>query len=331
MKSKLLLSLFLVVSLFLTACGDTEKSSNNTADTLTVYTTVYPLQFLAEEIGGDYVDAESIYPPGANEHTYEPSQKDIIEMTDSDLFLYIGYNLEGFVTSSKSVLEDEGVPVIAIGENAVEEHEHADENHESEKATTEDEHDHESEEATTEDEHDHDHGDVDPHLWLDPHLMIDMAEQVTHELVALKPEQEEYFEANFEALKTKLNTLDEEFAEIIANSTKKEIIVSHAAYGYWESRYGIEQIAVTGLTNSSEPSQKELENIMKTAEEHDIHYVLFEQNVSSKLTETIQKEIGAKALTLHNLSVLTDKDIENGEDYFSLMESNLETLKTALN
>ena len=59
MKSKLLLSLFLVVSLFLTACGDTEKSSNNTADTLTVYTTVYPLQFLAEEIGGDYVDAST--------------------------------------------------------------------------------------------------------------------------------------------------------------------------------------------------------------------------------------------------------------------------------
>lgn len=323
MNKKRLLSLFLVVSLFLTACGDTQTSSNQESNTLSIYATVYPLQFLAEQIGGDFVEVQSVYPPGANEHTYEPSQKDIIDMSESDLFLYIGYNLEGFVTNSQSIFEDEGVTVAAVGENALAGHEHHDSH--SETVTTE-EHNHSEEES-----HDsHNHGDVDPHIWLDPHLMIDMAAQVKEELSTLLPDQSALFEENFEALESKLVSLDEEFTTTIENSNKKEIIVSHAAYGYWADRYGIEQIAVTGLTNSSEPSQKELENIMQTAEEHNIQYVLFEQNVSSKLAEIIKNEIGADSLTLHNLSVLTDDDIANNEDYFSLMEANLETLKTAL-
>ena len=323
MYKKLILSLFLVVSLFLTACGNTEKSTNEASETIKVYSTVYPLQFITEQIGGEHVNVQSVYPPGANEHTYEPSQKDIIEMANSDLFLYIGYNLEGFVANSKSIFEDEGVKVVAIGETALEGHE-LENTHSN---TTEEHHNHSEEDSH---DHNHDHGDVDPHLWLNPHLMIDMASKVKEELIAQMPEHETVFEENFNALKSKLEQLDQNFASTIENSNKKEIIVSHAAYGYWEERYGLEQIAVTGLMNSSEPSQKELENIMKTAEKHDIHYVLFEQNISSKLSETIQKEIGAKSLTLHNLSVLTEKDIENNEDYFSLMETNLQTLKTAL-
>lgn len=333
MNKKLLLSFLLIFAAFLTACGnsDTAKDNAKSDDALTIYTTVYPLQFLAEKIGGEYANVETVYPPGSNEHTYDPSQKDIVSMAESDLFLYIGYNLEGFVNNAKSILEDEGVPVIAVGELATEDHEHAveedaDHDHAAEEGTDTD---HDSEEAAT-DEHNHDHGDVDPHVWLDPEIMIHMAEAVKDELATLKPEQEEYFEKNYEEMKTKLESLDQEFADTIGNSPKKKIIVSHSAYGYWEERYGLEQISVTGLTNSSEPSQKELQNIMKVAEENDIHYVIFEQNIDSKLTTIIQEEIGAKPLTLHNLSVLTDKDIDEGRDYFSIMEDNLKTLKTAL-
>ena len=346
MKKKLLLSVFLTVAAFLTACGNSDTSDENQTNSdnkLTVYTTVYPLQFLAEEIGGEYASVETVYPPGANEHTFEPSQKDIVSMAESDLFLYIGYNLEGFVNNAKSILEKEGVPVIAVGELATEGHEHAEEEdadhdhateedaHHDHAATEEDaDHDHATEEEAATDEHNHDHGDVDPHVWLDPHIMIHMAEAVKDELSTLKPEQEEYFEKNYEEIKTKLENLDLEFADTIENSPKKKIIVSHSAYGYWEDRYGLEQIAVTGLSNSSEPSQKELQNIMALAEENNIKYVIFEQNIDSKLTRIIQEEIGAEALTLHNLSVLTDKDIAENRDYFSIMHDNLDTLKTAL-
>ena len=158
-----------------------------------------------------------------------------------------------------------------------------------------------------------------------------MAVAIKDELVKKMPEQSDYFETHYNKLNEKLQTLDRKLADTIQNSKTNEIIVSHGAYGYWEKRYGLKQISVTGLTASNEPSQKDLENIVKTAKEHNLHYVVFEQNVSSKLTEIIQNEIGAKALTLHNLSVLTDADIKAGSDYESIMNQNIETLQTALN
>lgn len=318
MKRKIAISMLLAVSAFLTACGSNNEEQAKNNDALTVYTTVYPLMYLAEEIGGDLIDVKSVYPANADEHSFEPSQKEIIDMAESDLFLYIGYNLEGFVKKAEPILEDEGVKVAAIGEqididvesHSEEDHDHSEEGHD----------DHEG----------HDHGDVDPHVWLDPNLMIQMAEQVKNELTELLPEKESYFEENYKQTAEKMKDLDADFKQMVEESAKDEIIVSHAAYGYWEARYGIEQLAVAGLSSSSEPSQKQLTELLKTAKEHDIEYVLFEQNVPSKLTETIQKEIGAKSLTIHNLSVLTSEDMENGQDYVSLMEDNIATLKEAL-
>ncbi|MBD8590357.1 zinc ABC transporter substrate-binding protein [Peribacillus simplex] len=310
MKIRALLSLFLVTAVFLSACGNSKGESSNkeTKDALDIYTTVYPLQYFTEAIGGEYVNVETVYPPGTDEHSFEPSQKDIVKMAESDLFFYIGYNLEGFVTKAEPILSKEGVSTIAVGETVL---------------LDEEEHAHEEEDG-------HDHGGVNPHLWLDPVYSIDMAKTIKDELTKKMPEQEEYFNSHFNELSEKLEALDGKFATTIESGRTNKIIVSHAAYGYWEERYGLEQIGVTGLTSSNEPSQKELGKIVTMAEKEDLNYVIFEQNISSKLTEIIQKEMGAKSLELHNLSVLTDKDIEAGEDYFSLMEKNIKTLQTAL-
>lgn len=354
MKKQVTVILFFLVSIFLTGCNDAQNSTAEKSDNkIDIYTTVYPLQYFAQEIGGEYVNVETVYPPGTDEHTFEPSQKDIIKMAESDLFFYIGYNLEGFVTKAESILVDEGVKTVAIGETVVfdkedthTEDEHAEDAHSEDKHTedthaedthSEDEHtedthveDTHSEDAHTADDG-HNHGDVDPHLWLDPVYSLQMAAAIKDELTAKMPEQADYFQAQYNKLNDKLKALDSQLADTIQNGKTNEIIVSHAAYGYWEERYGLEQISVTGLSTSSEPSQKDLKNIVNTAKEHNIHYVLFEQNVSSKLTKIIQNEIGAKALTLHNLSVLTDADIKAGLDYEKIMNQNIETLQTALN
>ncbi|AXN38484.1 adhesin [Peribacillus butanolivorans] len=314
MKKSVLLSLFLVTALFLSGCGNSKGETTDTdKDILNVYTTVYPLQYFTEAIGGEYVNVETVYPPGTDEHSFDPSQKDIVKMAESDLFFYIGYNLEGFVTKAEPILSKEGVTTVAVGETV-----HLDE----------DEHAHENEHAHEEDGHDH--GGVNPHLWLDPIYSIEMAKSIKDELSKQMPEQKGYFDSRFNELSEKLKALDEKFSTTIESGRTKKIIVSHSAYGYWEERYGLKQIGVTGLTSSNEPSQKELGKIVTMADKENLHYVIFEQNISSKLTEIIQKEMGAKSLELHNLSVLTDKDIEAGEDYFSLMEKNIKTLQTAL-
>ena len=314
MKRKLLLSLSLIAALALAGCGKSEGKQKEDKDVLDIYTTVYPLEYFADTIGGEFVNVETIYPPGTDEHTFDPSQKDIVGMANSDLFFYIGYNLEGFVTKAEPILKGEGVTTVAVGETVlVDEHD--------------EEHDHDHGEANDDG---HDHGSVNPHLWLDPIYSIQMAETVKDELTKQMPEQESYFTLRFNELSDKLKALDKQFAKTIKAGRTNKVIVSHSAYGYWEDRYGLEQIGVTGLTSSNEPSQKQLAGIVTMAKEEDLHYVIFEQNISSKLTEIIQKEMGAEALEFHNLSVLTDKDIEAGEDYFSLMENNIKTLQTAL-
>lgn len=338
----------LVLSLFLSGCTNTQTIKNGQEkkenDKLTVYTTIYPLEDFTKKIGGSFVEVKSIYPPNVDAHSFEPSTNDMVKMANSDLFIYTGVGMEGFAEKASEFLKKENVNILKAAEGIeliksthTHEHEgeevHSSEHNDEESLSEEHEHEGETtasgEHATEED--DHDHGDFDPHVWLDPVLTIDLANNIKNSLIELMPEHASEFESNFYGLKSELVKLDQEYKTTIEESKTKYLLVSHAAYGYWEQRYGIEEIPIAGLSPSQEPSQKELQEIVKESIEHDIHYVIFEQNVSPKVAEIIQKEIGAKSLTLHNLEALTDKNIKQNDDYFSIMRNNLKTIKTALN
>ena len=379
MKTKsIFIAMMLVVFTFLVGCNSDNQASDG-SEKLTVYTTIFPLEDFTKKIGGDHVDVKSVFPAGADAHTFEPSTKKMSEMATADAFIYTGVGVEGFADKAKGVLENEDVTIVAAGEGIElrgeedsheEEHDHEHEeeahdeehdhehdeehDHEHEEEAHDEEHDHEHEEEAHDEEHSdehsdeahdeehgdehaedghegHDHSNGDPHVWLDPTLSITLAENVKNALVELKPEAKEDFEANFETVKADLEKLDTEFKETVDSAKTNKILVSHAAYGYWENRYGLEQISVTGLSPTQEPSQKQLTEIINTAKENEIQYVIFDQNISGKIAEVVKNEIKAEALVLHNLEAATEEDVENEEDYFSLMRQNLETLKKALN
>lgn len=317
--NKKLFYLALMAVLILAACGKKNEGAaptgdESTTDQLSVYTTVYPLQYFTERIGGKHVHVQSIYPPGADEHTFDPTQKDMMALADSDLFFYIGLGLEGFVENAQKTLKGQQVKMIATAEDIPEEMLHEGHNHEDEDAH---------------DDHDH-HGAFDPHVWISPLLSIELANSIKDALSEEMPDKQDDFEKNFQQLSADLVELDHKFKEMTANAPSKTFFVSHAAFGYIADAYGLEQIAIAGLNSQSEPSQKQLAALVAQAKELDINYVLFEQNVSSKLTDVIRKEIGAESLMLHNLGVLTVDDVKNNEDYISLMEHNIETLGKAL-
>jgi zinc transport system substrate-binding protein len=305
-------TLLLTLGLVLSACSNEPEVTKNEEDLLTIYTTVFPLQYFTEQIGGKFVDVNTIYPPGADEHTFEPSQKDMMKLADSDLFFYIGLGLEGFVEKAKGSLKNENVELFptATTLQLVEEEDHEGENH---------------------DDEGHQHDDVNPHVWLDPIFAKEMAAVVKDALIEKMPENKEYFNANYSQLAGDLDELHASFEETIKSAKHKKIIVTHAAFGYWEQRYGIEQISISGLSTSNEPSQRELEKIISLADQEGLQHIFFEQNVQSNLAEVVQKEIGARALPIHNLAILTKDNIKNKETYFTLMEQNLESLNTALN
>ncbi|MBT2689423.1 zinc ABC transporter substrate-binding protein [Bacillus sp. ISL-47] len=347
----------LTCSLILAGCGSSETASEGAdkenKEALKVYTTIYPLEDFTQKIGGEFVEVQSIYSPNVDAHSYEPSTNDMISLAKSDLFIYTGVGIEGFAEKASKALEKESVKILKAGEgielieSAHDEHNHEDEENHSENEGHEGEHGHsesedhedehghseghEGEEAESHEHDEHIHSDKDPHVWLDPILSIDLANTIKNSLIDLMPEHKSEFEANFNQLKSDLEKLDKEIETTIDSSKTKYILVAHAAYGYWEERYGIEQIAIAGLSPTQELSQKELQAIINESSEHNLNYVIFEQNVSPKVAKIIQKEIGAKSLSLHNLEAITEENIKENDDYFSIMRKNLETLKTALN
>jgi zinc transport system substrate-binding protein len=309
-KIILILSFLLPFSLLMSACSNGKEQPEKNKDRLTIYTTVFPLQYFTAQIGGKYVNVKTIYPPGADEHTFEPSQKDMMNLADSDLFFYIGLGLEGFVEKAKGALNNQNVKLVPTAEDL--------------KLP-------EVSKSEAEDEQNHDHGDVNPHVWLDPIYSKEMAAVIRVALINQMPQHKELFNENYRKLSLKLDELNSDYEQTLKTAKHKKIIVTHAAFGYWENRYGIEQISISGLSTANEPTQRELEKIISIADHDGLHYMLFEQNVQSNLGKIIQKEIGARALPIHNLAILSKDDIKNKETYFSLMNNNLESLKTALN
>lgn len=321
----------LVLVLLLAACGKPAIDNGAEAEPLAeaklqVYTTVYPLTYFTERIGGDKVQVQSIYPAGANEHSFEPTQQDMIHLAEADLMFYIGLGLEGFIDNAKDTLKDEKVEFIATADAisdeelaaaGTQEEEHHEEGHE--------------EEAHEEEGHEgHDHGSADPHVWISPVLSQNLAESIKNALSDADPENSEIYESNYAQLIIELEELDRSFEELSQRVDNKTFFVSHSAFGYIAEPYGFEQVAVAGLNSQDEPSQKELTEIVDLAKEKEIQYIVFEQNVSSNLTEVIQNEVGAEAVEMHNLGVLTQENIDNEETYFTLMEKNLQTLETIL-
>lgn len=319
-KARLYLIILLILSAFAAGCSSSSKSPATTEkEKLTVYTTIYPLEDFAKKIGGEHVEVASIYPPGADAHTYEPTQKVILKIANSDLFIYNGAGMESFTNKLTDTLSKENVKIV-----------------ESTEGISLIDHSHEHEEEN-EDGHDHDHGEeghhhhnVDPHVWLDPVLAMHQANLIKEALIELKPDAEEDFKKNYTAIKKQFEELDNKFRETVEHGQKKEILVAHEAYGYWEKRYGIKQISVTGLSPTNEPSQKKLAEIIEIAKEHELNYIIFETFATPKIADIVKKEIGAEILRMHHLSSQSEEDKKENKDYFDLMNENIETLQKAL-
>lgn len=314
----LVISISFLLILLLTACKKEEIITGLKEADVTAYTTIYPIQFVLEQIGGDTVSVESVFPPGVDAHTYEPTSKDMTAIATSDLFIYLGPSLEGFVESAAKTLADEQVELVSLEDYPelfqIEENDELD-----------DKNVHRNRE-----QHGHSHnGGIDPHFWIDPKRMITLTEIIADLLIEHNPKDEQLYKQNKNDLITRLQKLDRLYIDTLSKKEHKYLVVPHKAYGYWEDRYGIEQIAISGLSPSEEPSQKYLSEIIKLAKEYELDYVFYEQNTPDKLIEIIREEINADVLTIHNLSVLTEADLENEEDYFTLMEYNLNVLNEA--
>jgi zinc transport system substrate-binding protein len=164
-------------------------------------------------------------------------------------------------------------------------------------------------------------GYADPHVWLDPVRFARMAERVGD--VLDRPGQAD-------KLAGEARELEREFRDGLRDCERRELVTSHAAFGYLADRYKLRQVALSGISPEAEPTPRELEHVVEEVRETGATTVFFETLVSPRLAKTVARETGATTAVLNPIEGLTEDEIETGEDYFSVMRANLAALREAL-
>ncbi|MFG3582138.1 metal ABC transporter substrate-binding protein [Micromonospora chersina] len=289
----------------LAACSDGGGGGSD-PDRVDVVAAFYPLQFLAEKIGGDAVTVTNLAKPGAEPHDLELNPRQVGQVVDAELIVY----LAGFQPAVDEAVEQNGgdrafdvAGVQPLLDAAAGGHEHEGEEH----------------------GHGEETGGKDPHLWLDPTRLATVGDRLAERLGKIAPDRAADFTARAAALRAELTGLDADYTRSLATCQRREIVASHTAFGYLAARYQLEQVGITGLTPDAEPSPQRLAEVAKEAREHGATTIFFETLVSPKVAETVAREVGAKTAVLDPI----EGPPADG-DYLSAMRANLQTLRTAL-
>jgi zinc transport system substrate-binding protein len=264
----------------------------------------YPLQFVAERVGGDAVHVSNLVKPGAEPHDLELAAGEIRAIADAKLVVY----LRGFQPQVDDAVAQQGEGT-AFDVGTVEPLREA-------PAGTEPE---PGESDTL--------AGKDPHVWLDPVRLAAIGDALAARLATVDAARAADYRGRAAALRTDLETLDREYADGLRSCPRREIVTSHAAFGYLAARYGLTQIAVTGLSPEEEPSAQRLAAVAERARARGATTIFFETLVSPKLAETLAREVGAKAEVLDPIEGLQPGSTE---DYTTVMRSNLGRLRSAL-
>lgn len=299
----------------LTACSSDSAAAGNT-DKFDVVASFYPMAFLAEQIGGEHVNVTSLTEPGQEPHDLEISAKQTARLQESDAALY----LKGLQpTVDEAIGQSEvATKIDAATLTSVEAHGTEAGGHEEEHGHAEDEHGH---------DHEHEEGS-DPHVWLDPVKYAEVAEGVGKAFEKADPDHAADYEKNTEALVGKLNALDEKFETGLSDRKTGVFITTHAAFGHLAERYGLTEEAISGLSPESEPSGARVKELQKTAKADGVTTVFYETLVSDRTARTLAADAGLKTDVLDPLEGITDTS--RGDDYFQVMEDNLDALRKAL-
>jgi zinc transport system substrate-binding protein len=410
-----LLSLFAALAVAAVACG-TDAGATPTSATATgspaatapaapqlnVVTTIYPVTYFAQRIGGDRVQVTSLIKPGVEAHDFEPTPGDIRTIAGADVLVYNHPAFEGWIEDAVPAANNSGLVVVKAADLPddtafVDDHGHGDEEavadavrhvigeveagditaaegieeieallggHEEDEAHSEGEEEahledeilhvieeveggqitaeagieeiealvggHEGEEGHEDDGHGHEEGGVDPHVWLNPQEAIAQVRAIEAAFAQADAAGTAFYRANADVLVAELEALDGRIAEGLASCQFDHMVVSHLAYGHLAEGYGIEQIGLSGLSTEFESGPQQITAIVNEMRELGIMHILQEPIADDRLAQTVAAETGATVLPLHPLEALTPEELAAGDTYFTVMERNLESLKTAL-
>ena len=299
-------------ALCLCSCASQNEADNKDNGKLKIISTVFPPYDLARQIAGDNADISILLPPGSESHTYEPTAKEIIEIQNCDIFLYIGGENEQWAEKIISSNKSDSVKTVKLID-CVKTLEEAD--------LHEEEH---------EEEHSH---ETDEHIWTSPKNEQLMLTAVYDAICETDPENKAVYTKNKDSYNEQLTELDKAYKEAVGNAKNKTIIMADKfPFRYLAEEYGLDfYAAFSSCSDESEPSAATMTSLISKIKELKIPVVYYLEFSSTKVADTLCSETGASSLMLHSCHNVSKEDLDKGVTYVELMKQNLENLKTALN
>lgn len=351
--------LILALSLAFTACNNNKDMANDdkkvTSDEnatnanekeekSTIYASFYPIYNLTKQIAGDKFEVKSFTNLKTESHDWEPSAKDMAEVSKAKLMFINGAGMEEWEDSLKNssdielVNTSKDIDLIKSSEEDHHDHDHDNEDtdhdhdHEHEDADHDEDQDHDEDHdhENANEEHHHHHGEYDPHLWLSPKNAISQAKVIAEKLSEIDPSNKDYYMDNFKKIEDELEALIAEYKEKFDGCENKNFLVNHKAFSYLAKDFSLNQIALTSLTSTEETDAKTLKDASLKAKELNIKTIFYEMGSSDKNAKTLADEIGADTKPLNTLELATDENIKNDTSYQELVRENLEAIYQSL-
>lgn len=273
-------------------------SSGDDDDRPSVVASFYPLQFVADRIVGDRARVTNLTSPGVEPHDLELTPRQVARLSEADL-VFFESGLQPAVDRS---IENSG-PKERLDVDSVVELDH---------------------EAEAGDGHDH---EGDPHFWQDPTLLAEVAGAFTEKMAAIDPDNAAAYRSNNTALQADLATLDTDIRTGLESCVSRTLVVSHDAFHYFAERYDLTVHAIAGLSPDAEPSPQHLAELQDLIRTEKITTVFNETLASPKQARTLADDLGITTAVLDPIEGL-GKDV-SGQDYLSLMRSNLAAIQKA--
>ncbi len=275
--SLLIISVILSGLLFL---GSYCKEASQTDDTIGVVVSIAPQADFVEAIGGDRVRVTVMVPPGADPHTYEPTPGQLVELSQATMYAEVGSGLQFELAWMDKISQQnkqmlivdcsKGIPLMESNEDSQEE---------------------------TLEVH---QGGTDPHVWLSPKDAEVMVNNIAAGLMAVDPENENYYAQGRDSYVAKLEALDKDIRDGLAGITNRRFIVFHPAWSYFAAEYNLEEIPIE--IGNKEPSAKDIANVVQEAREFDIKIIFAEPEFNPRSAQVIAQEIDGKVVFIDPLA-----------------------------
>ena len=283
------------------ACGGSSADASSSGPT--VVASFYPYAFVAERVAGDHATVSNLTAPGLEPHDLELTPQQVADIQNATVVIYekgfqpavdeaVDQSAQGLTLDTTSVvpLEDTGAPAEPgdPGEPAL---------------------------------------SGDPHVWLDPNRLAIITQAVATDLSRADPDHAAAYRANAIRLVARLHALDRDYRAGLADCERTQFVTSHAAFGYLAQRYGLQMIAISGLSPDAEPSPQRLSELAALVRQDGITTIFSEVLASPALADTLAREVGVNTAVLDPIEGLPDADSQ--QNYLTIMRANLAALRQA--